>query len=111
MSSLRHLVEAQLRAGPRERRGDRGDLLRGEVVHQIPELSGDRRRHPERPPGRDVLRRDLPGVLELDGDLRPVRVHPVGERAQARQEGVVGDRDLVRNAGARRIRDRARRRR
>jgi hypothetical protein len=58
------------------------------------------RRHPQRPSRGHVLRRDLAGVLQLDGDACPVRVGACGEGLQSGEERVVRDGDLVRNAGA-----------
>ena len=71
-----------------------------------PRVLAGQRGHQQLAPLLRIQAPDLAVVRELDCDLRPERVHVLGQRREARKERVVRDADLVRRVRAPGIRGR-----
>jgi hypothetical protein len=92
---------AELRPRPGQVRHELLHLLGGEVAEQVVgPLAGGKRGPQQRTPFHDVAHRHLARVLELDRDAGTVGVGPPRQLREPGKEGVVGDRHLVRVAGA-----------
>ena len=81
----------QARPGLAQAAHEGGHLLGGEGLQHVGLGVRWQRRHPHLPPGGQVTRGRLAGVLQLHGDLGAVRVHAPGQRGQPADELVARD--------------------